>query len=414
MEYGLVGEKLGHSFSKIIHEMLLPKKYELLPMNEQEFHAFFKKKAFKGVNITIPYKEKVMDYCTYVHPLAKEIGAVNTVVNNKGILEGYNTDYEGLYSSIENSKADIKGRTVLVLGSGGASKTAVAVSKNLGAGRVYVVSRKPENEEISYDAAAGTAEASVVINATPVGMYPDNSSSPLDLSRLSKPYAVFDLIYNPLKTKLLIQGEKMGLICLNGLEMLVGQAAAARGYFEGFVPEKHIVKKVYSEIMAYMRNIVLIGMPASGKSALGRRLAAETGRKFCDLDEEIIKSSGKAIEKIFEEHGEEYFRKLERECCFQISKNTGCVISTGGGIVKNSLNIDALKQNGLIVFIDREPWRLEPGENRPLSKSTKDMEKLYNERIGLYRKYSEITVENNGSFSDGYKALAYKLKEYTK
>lgn len=385
MEYGLIAEKLGHSFSKDIHNKLFDYEYELHEVDRDSFDLFMKKREFKAINVTIPYKEAVIPYLDKISDTAKKIGAVNTIVNENGVLCGYNTDYSGLKQLIEKSGIVIDGKKVLVLGSGGTSKTAYHVAKDMGARFVSRVSRENKDDCITYqDAYDKHSDCDVIINTTPVGMYPNIGKSPVDIDLFTKLTGVIDVVYNPLCTKLVVDAKAKGIKAVGGLYMLVCQAIDAS---EKFVNKKvEFCKKmqIYKEIVKSKQNIVLIGMPGAGKSTIGKLLAKEVGKTFVDTDEEIVKLLNKKIPDIFSELGESGFRKIECEVIEKLSCLQNAVIATGGGAVLNKRNMDLLKENGRIYFIDRNIEDIVTTSDRPLSSNKADLEKRYRERYSLY------------------------------
>ena len=400
MKYGLIGEKLGHSFSKTVHSKIADYDYELLEIGKEEIDSLFKKRDFLGINITIPYKQIVMPYLDFISDEAKSIGAVNTVVNKNGKLYGYNTDFFGLKALIEKNNIEILGKTVLILGSGGTSKTANAVCKSMSAKEIYIVSRSGENGTVSYDAAK-KIKAEVIINTTPCGMYPKNYETPIDLSAFVNLEAVVDVVYNPLKTALVLSAEKKGINAVGGLYMLYIQAVKAAELFL----EKEITNNVFSKILNEKQNLVLVGMPSSGKTTLGKILSQELKKEFVDTDEEIIKKAQMPIAEIFERFGEEYFRALETQVIKEVSQRQGLVIATGGGAVLRQENIDALKQNGKVIFIDRPLSQLLVTDDRPLSKTYKHLEQLYNQRYDIYNALCDFKINADGDINTNLKRI---------
>ena len=316
MEYGLIGSKLGHSYSKIIHEMLCGYHYDLCPLpTEEEARAFLIRRQFKAINVTIPYKRLVMEYCTYIDPRAKAIGAVNTVVNKNGLLYGYNTDHLGFAHLCDAHGVDFAGRTVLILGTGGTHNTTSAVARDKGAARVLTVSRTPDaaKGQLSYEEAVFSG-AQIVINTTPAGMYPNVGVCSLDVAKMPGLEAVLDVVYNPDKTELILRAEEAGVpVAVGGLEMLVAQAVYAAEYFlsRKFDDAAGEIGRITAALRRDMLNVALIGMPSSGKSTVGRALAERLGKKFIDLDEEIVKADGRSIPDIFAAEGEDGFRAKE-------------------------------------------------------------------------------------------------------
>ncbi len=392
MKYGLIGEKLGHSFSKEIHSMLCDYNYELCEIQDDEFDDFMKAKDFRGINVTIPYKQRIIPFLDEISPEAKKIGAVNTVVNDGGRLYGYNTDFSGLYALIRENNISLRGKTVAILGTGGTSLTAAAVAEYLGAAKVIRVSRTKSDSVITYDELYKISDSiDAIINTTPVGMYPHTDACPIEPERFSRLSAVVDVIYNPLRTELILRAEKMVVKACGGLFMLVAQAAGAAEYFlAGNMDDR--LDQVYRDIYFSKRNIALIGMPASGKSTIGKAVAKELGFEFFDSDDEIVKTEGRTIPEIFAADGEAYFRKLETDAISALSVKQHAVIATGGGAVLNETNIDNLRKNSIIVFLDRPLEQLVATSDRPLSSNKEQIAERYNERIELYRKYADIIL----------------------
>ena len=384
----LIGEKLGHSFSPQIHAELADYPYDLVELTESEIEPLLKSGKYDVLNVTIPYKKTVMPFLTSISEEAKRIGAVNTVIRRKdGSLVGHNTDYAGFFDLVRSLGVSLSGKKVLVLGSGGASRTAVTVAEDQGARAVVVISRQGEN---NYDNIDRHADAEILINATPVGMYPNNGKAPLDIALLPQLEAVFDMIYNPARTKLLQDAAARNIPSANGLLMLVSQARRAAEIFLDVKIADEEVTRITDRIAKQMQNIVLVGMPGCGKSTLGKLLAERLDRKFFDLDEEIVKRAGRPIPEIFATEGEEHFRKLETEVVADICRESGLVIATGGGVVTRERNLPLLSQNGRVVFLDIPPSGLST-EGRPLSQK-RSPEALYKERLPLYRKAADITL----------------------
>ena len=416
MEYGLIGGKLGHSYSKIIHEMLCGYRYELCPLpTEAEARAFLEKRAFKAINVTIPYKRLVMEYCTYLDPRAKAIGAVNTVVNKNGLLYGYNTDYLGFAHLCAAHGVDFAGRTVLILGTGGTHNTTRAVALDRGAARVLTVSRTPDRAkgELSY-AEAVSSGAQIVINTTPAGMYPNVGVCSLDVAAMPGLEAVVDVVYNPDKTELVLRAEEAGVpVAVGGLEMLVAQAVYAAEYFLdrkfGDAPAR--IRRITAALRKEQLNVVLVGMPSCGKSTLGRLLAKQLGRTFVDLDEEIVKADGRSIPDIFAAEGEEGFRRRESEQTARFSKEGRQVISCGGGILKKPENLRVLRQNGVVLFLDRPLEELTVGGGRPLSSSPEALRQMEKERRPLYLAAADAVVLNRTTVAQAVDAALEALDE---
>ena len=416
MEYGLIGGKLGHSYSKLIHEMLCGYRYDLCPLpTEAEARAFLKKRLFKAINVTIPYKKLVMEYCTYIDPRAKAIGAVNTVVNKNGLLYGYNTDYSGFAHLCEAHGVDFTGRTVLILGTGGTHNPTSAVARDKGAAKILTVSRKPDPEkgELSYTQAL-TSGAQIVINTTPAGMYPNVGVCNLDVAAMSGLEAVLDVVYNPDKTELILRAEEAGVpVAVGGLEMLVAQAVYAAEYFLGrtFDDAAGEIDRITAALRRDTRNVALIGMPSSGKTTVGRALAEALGKRFVDLDEEIVKADGRSIPDIFAAEGEEGFRQKETAVIAQFAKEGRQLLSCGGGAVKKPENVRLLRQNGVVLFLDRPLDALTVGGGRPLSSSADALRTMYAERRPLYLAAADAVVPNETTVADAVKASMEALDE---
>lgn len=395
MEYGLIGEKLGHSFSKIIHEKLADYTYELCPLAKDELDAFMTAKQFKAINVTIPYKQDVIPYCDVLDDSAKRIGVVNTIVNRDGKLFGYNTDFAGFLYNLNAHDITLKDKKVMICGSGGTCKTVTAVAEYMGAKEILVVSRSKKENTVTYEECVQHKDVDVIVNASPKGMYPDNGESPLDLSNFPNCKAVVDVIYNPLKTRLLQQAERLGMKAVNGLEMLVAQAKFAVEHFLSTEIEHNKIHQITLELLKQLTNIVLIGMPSSGKTLTGKALSKYIDKTFIDTDAVIVERSGMSIKEMFAQHGEAYFRQWEHDVIEELSKQNGLIIATGGGAIKNEENIQNLKQNGVVMFIDRDLEHLLVTDDRPLSKDTNAVAKLYEERYPLYTKYGDLRVPNN-------------------
>ena len=402
MEYGLIGSKLGHSYSKIIHEQLCGYHYELHPLpTEAEARAFLEQRAFKAINVTIPYKKLVMEYCDEIDPKAAAIGAVNTVVQRDGKLYGYNTDYMGFAWLCKSRGVDFAGRTVLILGTGGTHNTVSAVARDQGAARVLTVSRRPDpaKGELSYEEAARSG-AQIVVNTTPAGMYPNVGACLLDVAAMPGLEAVVDVVYNPVRTEILLRAQEAGVpVRVCGLEMLVAQAVYAAEYFldTPFADRAGEIRQITASLRAGILNVSLIGMPSSGKTTLGRALAQKLGRTFVDLDQEIVKAAGCSIPEIFEAEGEDGFRARESEQAARFGKESSLMISCGGGTVKRPENIRALRQNGVILFIDRPLEALTVGGGRPLSSSPEALRVMEAQRRPLYEGAADAIIPNDGT-----------------
>ena len=397
MEYGCIGRCLSHSFSRAIHCLIGRYDYELLEIAPEGLAAFMAKRDFRGINVTIPYKKEVIPYLHELSPRAKSIGAVNTVVNRNGLLYGYNTDFGGMQALLAKIVADIRGKKALVLGSGGTSQTARAVLQSGGAGEIYRVSRSGKDGAITYDQARSRhGDAQIIINTTPCGMFPDADDQPIDLSCFSDLRAVADAIYNPLRTDLILQAQEMGVPAEGGLYMLVAQAVLAAELFSDRPLPEGETQRIYDELLSRTRNPVLIGMPGSGKTTVGRMLAKELGRKLLDVDELIVQRAGCPISRIFESHGEDRFRQLEAEVIAEISRQNGVIIACGGGSVLLEDNVRRLARNGRLIFLDRSPDRLLPTEDRPLANDEEKIRKLYQERLPVYLNAADQVVQADG------------------
>ena len=405
MEYGLLGEKLGHSFSPQIHKALAGYDYQLRPTPPEEVESLFRRREFKGLNVTIPYKQTVIPLCDEVDPRAAAIGAVNTVVNRGGRLIGYNTDLDGLIYLSKRAGVDMAGKKVVVLGSGGTSRTARAAAKELGAKEVVVISRRGAD---NYENISRHGDAGVLINTTPVGMYPDCGAAAVSLDVFPHLTGVLDVVYNPLRTALVMDAEVRGIPCSCGLPMLVAQAKRAAELFIGESIPDNRLENVISDLTDQVQNIVLIGMPGSGKSTIGRHLARRLGKKFIDIDHLIEEEARMSIPKIFAEKGEEGFRKLESRLTRETGARTGCVISTGGGVVTRDENYLPLHQNGVIVHITRD-LDLLPKDGRPISQST-DLYELWAKRQLMYLAFADFEADNDGPVEDTVETIIKELK----
>ena len=406
MKCGLLGRKLGHSYSPQIHGLLGDYSYALFEKEPEELAAFLKDGDFTGINVTIPYKKDVIPYLDALSPAAQKIGSVNTIVRRAdGSLFGHNSDYFGFVSLVKHSGIAVEGKKVLVLGSGGTSNMVVTALRDLGAAPV-VISRSGEN---NYGNLHLHSDASVIVNATPVGMYPNTGVSPIDLNRFPKLDGVLDVIYNPAKTQLLLDAEKLGIPHENGLWMLVAQAKEAAEYFTGKKLPDSCIEKIHGILSRQMKNVVLIGMPGCGKSTIGNLLARKLGRKFVDADEEIIQLAGKSIPEIFAQDGEEIFREWETMALEHLGKQSGLVIATGGGCVTRQRNYPALHQNGSIVWLERD-LSLLPTDGRPLSQSNR-LEEMYAVRKPMYEAFADVRVANTGSPEDTVTEILSKLEE---
>ena len=407
MKYGLIGEKLGHSFSKVIHETFANYEYDLVEIAKEDLDAFMTKRDFCAINVTIPYKQDVIPYLYHIDEAAEKIGAVNTIVNRDGKLYGYNTDFGGLRKLIIKNGFDFIGKKVLILGSGGTPKTAFAVAQSLGAGEIYRVSR---SGEVNYDNVKQLhGDASFIINTTPCGMYPKNDTQAISLDGFEKLEGVVDVVYNPLKTKLVSEAEKRGIRGCCGLYMLVSQAILASEIFLDTKYDENVYDSTYEKILKSKQNIVLTGMPGCGKSTIGKLLAEKLNRRFVDTDEVIVEKEGRQISDIFASDGEEYFRDAEAFAVKQVSEKNGLVIATGGGAILRSDNIEALSTNGKIFFLNRPLDDIMPTDDRPLSSNFNDLKTRFDERYPIYKSTCDEEIFVDGIAQNAVQSIIDKF-----
>lgn len=395
MQYGCIGEHLTHSFSKEIHGQLKDYLYELRQIPMGQLGAFMEKRDFKAINVTIPYKQDVIPYLKEIEPMAASIGAVNTVVNRDGDLYGYNTDFGGMLDLIKHAGITLVGKKVLILGTGGTSKTAMAVAKHMGAASVYRVSRSAKPGVLTYEQVlAEHLDAQVLINTTPRGMFSREGGMSIDPALFSELSGVVDAVYNPLRTEFVLKARSLGVPAAGGLYMLVRQAVLASEIFLDTKYPEEVTEQVYRKIKASKENIVLTGMPGSGKTTVGKLLATELNRPFWDTDVLIAEKTGKTPAEIIRDQGEKVFREIESEVIREISAQNGCVIATGGGAVLRMQNVELLRSNGKIFFLDRPLQQLIPTADRPLS-STKDaISQRYRERYPIYTATADEIIPN--------------------
>ena len=390
-KFGLIGEKLGHSYSPLIHSKFGDYEYELCEAKEEELEALLKKEEYGGFNITIPYKKTVLKLCDEISDTARAIGSVNTIIRSEdGKLKGYNTDYDGFIYLLKAAKIDVKGMKCMVLGSGGASLTVQTVLADMGASEIVIISRKGEN---NYENINRHFDSEIIVNTTPVGMYPGNGRTPVNLDDFKNCRGVVDLIYNPNKTKLVLDAMAKSLPATGGLAMLVAQAKESSEFFQNKKIEDEEIENAIDEVRSETLNAILIGMPGAGKTLLGKEIADRMGREFVDIDDMIVEHEGMSIPEIFEKKGESYFRKVETEILEQACVKTGLVIATGGGIVKKKLNYNTIKQNGVVIWIKRDLDKLET-DGRPLSQSM-PLDQMYEERKDAYSYWSDFFINNN-------------------
>ncbi len=393
MEYGCIGEKLRHSFSKEIHARIGEYGYELKELAPQDVEAFLREKDFKGINVTIPYKETVLPYLDEISDEARAVGAVNTVVNRDGKLCGYNTDVAGMTALIRRIGVSLAGKKVLVTGTGGTSKTAVAVAKALGASEVVRLSRTAREDAVTYEQAAERhADAAFLINATPCGMFPHPFETPLDLTRFPALEGVADAVYNPLRTKLVLTAQSRGLAAEGGLYMLVAQAVESALLFFGKPFDEGLTDAIYRDVYREKRNLVLIGMPGSGKTTVGRLLAERANLRFVDTDDLIRRRERREVDAIIRERGEREFRQIESMVVCELALTNGSVIATGGGAVLIPNNVTGLKMNGEVWFLERAVAELKPTSDRPLSDNRDKLNALWGEREPLYRAAADFVA----------------------
>lgn len=408
MNCGLLGRKLGHSYSPQIHAHLGSYRYALFEKEPEELEAFLKNGDFTGLNVTIPYKKDVIPYLDELSPAAERLGAVNTIVRRPdGRLVGHNTDYFGFRWLVKKSGLAVAEKKVLVLGSGGASNTAVAVLWELGAD-VVVISRSGKN---NYENLDRHADAAVIVNTTPVGMYPNTGKSPLSLEHFPALEGVLDVVYNPARTQILLDASARGLITENGLWMLVAQAKESAEWFTGRKIEDEVIARIHRALRRQMENIILIGMPGCGKTTVGQQLAQALGRRFVDADEALEAKAGRKITQIIPAEGEAAFRTLETETLAELGKQSGLVIATGGGCVTQQRNFDLLHQNGAVFWLTRDLRKL-PTDGRPLSQVGR-LSEMFAQRQPLYRRFADWEISNDGPVEETLKAILQKWEETT-
>lgn len=394
--YGLLGEHLPHSFSPQIHSALGNRNYNLFEVAPENLDTFMKKHNFKGINVTIPYKKAVIPYLDVISPEAEKIGAVNTIKVVDGKLYGDNTDYFGFKYMVEKSGVTIHNKKALVLGSGGASLTVQAVLRDMNAREIVVLSRNGDDNYVNMYIKHTDAE--IIVNTTPVGMYPDNLNTLVDLDRFPNLSGVLDVVYNPLKTRLILDAEQRNIPCSAGLSMLVAQAKKAHEIFFDTIVENDVCEQIERSLTLQMCNIVLIGMAGCGKSTIGKRLSELLRKDLVDTDEMIMNTENKPIPEIFAEKGEDYFRWCENVAVNIAGREKSQIIATGGGVIVRPENYNPLKQNGIIVFINRDADLL-PTNGRPLSQMH-GVKVLYEKRMPLYRQFADIEVDGNGTIEE--------------
>ena len=396
--YGLIGEHLPHSFSREIHGQIGGYGYELKELAPEELPAFMTARQFSGINVTIPYKQAVIPFLDGIDDTARAIGAVNTVVNRDGKLFGFNTDLDGLVRLIRRIGLDLSGKKVLIPGTGGTSRTAAFAAEQLGAREIHKISRTGREGRLTYEEALRDhMDAEIILNTTPCGMYPRPDAQPLPLEPFRRLEGIADVIYNPLRSRLVLDARSRGIPADGGLFMLVAQAVRASELFLNTAYPDSLADRIYDRILRQKESIVLIGMPGSGKSAVGRILAGKTGWPFADTDQLITDRAGKNIPDIFREDGEPAFRDLESTVIREVSLQGGQVISTGGGAVLRPENVTALRQNGRLIWLDRDPGALVPTDDRPLADTRAKMKQLYIAREPVYRAAADEIVPVTGT-----------------
>ena len=408
MKYGLIGEHLGHSFSKQIQtriaeiENVKDYDYQLVELDKEEFKEFMEKKDFKGINVTIPYKKDVIPYLDEMDESAKAIGAVNTIINVDGKLKGYNTDFGGFLYMVKAHNVHMEGKKVLIIGNGGACAAVKAVCKHENAKDIVIVSRSANRGAIGYDEMyTSHLDADIVVNTSPVGMFPNIANAPIDVSWFHKLECVLDVVYNPILTRLCFEAQEADIKRVIGLEMLIAQAKYTFEIFENMSFDDSIIDEIKKEMLKDRCNIVLIGMPSAGKTTIGKMLEEKLGKEFFDLDDMIIAKAGKSIPEIVQESGEAGFRAIETEVAIEASKMNNKIIATGGGVVKHKVNMDFLRLNGITIFIDRDIDKLISSDpNRPLSSSKQALQQMYKERYPLYQKYAAYIAVNNANIEE--------------
>lgn len=401
MEYGLIGERLGHSYSPEIHAKIADYNYQLVEIENEKLGDFLKERNFKAINVTIPYKQTVIPMLDDISENARSIGAVNTIVNRAGKLYGYNTDFSGMLAQFRNMKCSLKDKKVLILGTGGTSKTARAVAQSMGAKTILNVSRSGQNGAITYsEAVTCHADANIIINTTPAGMYPDIDGKAIELRAFRQLEGVLDAVYHPLRTNLVQEARGMNICSAGGLYMLAAQAVYASALFTDTQAQDDNVANVYRAVLREKQNIVLIGMPSCGKTQVGRVIAQKLNIPFVDTDDEVISIIKMPIADYFVENGEGVFRKMESKVIRKTAEREGCVIATGGGAILNPDNVRLLKHNGYVIFIDRSPEKLIVSDDRPLSSDRAALMKRYEERYPIYMATADAVINGNGTIEE--------------
>ena len=412
MEYGLIGGKLGHSYSKEIHEKIGGYVYELLELpTESEARAFLQAKSFKAINVTIPYKRLAFEMCDELGPAAEAIGAVNTVVNRGGRLYGYNTDYAGFSWLARRHNVSFAGKSVLILGTGGTSRTVEAVCRDAGAATVYKVSRSGKDGALTYEQAARRQDTQVLINTSPAGMYPEVGRCLVDLAAYPHLEAVLDAVYNPFRTELLLRARARGIPAYCGFEMLVAQGVyAAEIFTHRSLDKNNWIRRIHRTLKRDLCNVSIVGMPGCGKSTVGESLARELGKTYVDLDEWVERRAGMPIPDIFEREGEAAFRSYEAQAVAAVSKEHGQVIACGGGVIKTPGNARRLHQNGPVLWV-RRPVQFLATSGRPLSTGREALRRMEAEREPAYRAAADAVVDNTASLQEAVRAAAAAFEQ---
>lgn len=412
MKYGLIGERLVHSFSKEIHAKIADYSYELCEIEKKGLENFCISRKFNGINVTIPYKQTIMPYLDKIDEKATRIGAVNTVVNKNGKLFGYNTDYDGASALIRHAGVEIDDKNVMILGTGGTSHTLRRVVKDMNCKSIVIVSLEPKDGEIGYSDIKSVAnDIDVIINTTPVGMYPSTDAELIDIDMFPSLCGVIDVIYNPLRTRLVQNAKDRGIKAEGGLYMLVAQAVYASALFFDSEVKKEDIDKIYKSILFEKENIVLTGMPSSGKSTIGKELSTNLSKEIVDTDKLIVEKAEKPITDIFNDDGEAEFRKIESEVIFEVSKKQGLIISSGGGAILSDENIMHMRQNGKIYFIDRPLEKLISTSDRPLAKDREALKKRYDERYERYIKTADVHIDGDGTIDEVAKRILEDVRK---
>lgn len=406
MKYGLIGEKLGHSYSKDIHEKLADYTYDIKEVAREDLDAFIEARDFKAINVTIPYKQDVIKHLDWKSEALEAIGACNAIVNRDGKLYGYNFDAAGLEALINHAKVDVKDRSVVILGNGGTSKTAQYVVKKLGCKSLLVASIFDEPNTIKYEDIPSDVE--IIVNTTPCGMYPNNYTQAVSLVKFKNLKGLIDVVYNPLRTQLVIEAQKRGIPAESGLYMLVAQAFYGAQEFTGKTLDPKKIDEIYNELLRKKRNVVLIGMPTCGKTTTGKKLAPMLNKQFLDTDELILKMIDGPISDYIHKNGEQKFRDLETEVVKETAKQAGSIIATGGGAILREKNVDALRQNGVIYFLDRPLSELQVASDRPLSSSREALTKMFGDRYNTYCDCADKIIDAKGK---GVTGIVNKIKK---